>query len=327
MNLALKMSNDLIGQVLITGASGFIGRRLLKVGDRFLTRKADDASNSIVGDLLDPDSLSSACRDIDTVFHCAGYAHALALTSADTEAHWRINFEGTRNLINAAAQSGVKRFVFLSTVKAMADPGNQCINEDWPGMPATPYGKAKREAEKIVLEVGTRHGMHVVNLRLAMVYGRGGRGNLERMAQGIRAGWFPPLPETGSKRSLVHVDDVIAAVRLVAMHPAANGRTYIVADPELYSSRQIYDAIRIVLGIKAAHWHIPGWILQSGGWIGDILCEFVKRPLPLNSEVVSRLLKSECYSAERIQMELGWKARINLIEGLREVLLDTAPPN
>ncbi|MCZ7655575.1 MAG: NAD-dependent epimerase/dehydratase family protein [Rhodocyclaceae bacterium] len=90
--------------------------------------------------------------------------------------------------------------------------------------------------------------MHVVNLRLAMVYGHGGRGNLERMARGIRAGWFPPLPDSGNRRSLVHVEDVVAAMGMVAQAPAANGRTYIVADPKAYSGREIYDAIRRGLG-------------------------------------------------------------------------------
>lgn len=87
----------------------------------------------------------------------------------------------------------------------MAEPGDACADKDWPGEPATPYGRAKRAAEDAVLEAGAKYGMHVVNLWLAMVYGHGGRGNLERMARGIRAGWFPPLPETGNRRSLVHM--------------------------------------------------------------------------------------------------------------------------
>lgn len=303
---------------LTTGATGFIGARLLQPGDRALVRIAGNIQNAVIGDLLDPASLAVACAGIDTVFHCAGYAHAFV--SSDPDAHWRINFEGTRNLVSAAGKAGVKRFVFLSSVKAMAEPGDKCVDEDWPGEPVTPYGKAKRAAEDAVLEAGIRYGMHVVNLRLAMVYGHGGRGNLERMAQGIRAGWFPPLPEMGNRRSLVHVDDVVAALRLVAEAPAANGRTYIVADPHAYSGREIYDAIRAVSPAPTLRWSVPAGVLRAGGKLGDALGSVLRRPLPLSSEVVERLLGSACYSPARIERELGWRARVGLAEGLQEML-------
>lgn len=311
------------GKTLVTGASGFIGRRLLRPGDRALARTASNYPDSVVGDLLDPASLVAACAGVDYIFHCAGYAHAFA--SSDPDAHWRINCEGTRNLLSAAGAAGVRRFIFLSSVKAMAEPGDECVDEDWPGEPATPYGKAKRAAELAVLEAGAKFGMHVINLRLAMVYGHGGRGNLERMARGIRAGWFPPLPETGNRRSLVHVDDVVSALRLVAEAPAANGRTYIVADSRPYSGREIYDAIRgAILPAPTLRWSVPAGLLRAGGVLGDALGTVLRRPLPMNSEVVSRLLDSACYSTVRIERELGWKSQVGLEAGLREMLASNA---
>lgn len=332
--------------ILVTGATGFIGRRLLQPCDRALVRSAGGLPDAVIGDLLDPASLAAACNGIGTVFHCAGYAHAF--TSSDPDAHWHINFEGTRNLVSAAGAAGVRRFVFLSSVKAMAEPGigstpktslrsvlpsrgeetlgaarhvsSECVDEDWPGEPATPYGKAKRAAEDTVLEAGAKYGMHVVNLRLAMVYGRGGRGNLERMARGLRAGWFPRLPETGNRRSLVHVDDVVDVMRLVAGRPEANGRTYIVADTQAYSGREICDAICAVLPTPTLRWSAPAGLLRAGGVVGDMLGAVLSRPLPLNSEVVDRLLGSACYSPARIERELGWRARVGLVEGVREML-------
>lgn len=307
------------GTALVTGASGFIGHRLLQPGDRALVRAADNMPNSVIGDLLDPASLVAACNGIDTVFHCAGYAHAFS--SSDPDAHWRINFEGTRNLLQAAGAAGVKRFVFLSSVKAMAEPGDECVDEDWPGEPVTHYGRAKRAAEDLVLEAGAKFGMHVVNLRLAMVYGRGGRGNLERMARGIQSGWFPPLPETGNRRSLVHVNDVVAAMRLVADVAAANGRTYIVAGPRAYSGREIYDAIRAAISpAPTLRWSVPPRLLRAGGVVGDAFGVLLRRSLPLSSEAVSRLLDSACYSPARIERELGWRAQVGLAEGVREML-------
>ncbi|MDP2170202.1 MAG: NAD-dependent epimerase/dehydratase family protein [Rhodocyclaceae bacterium] len=309
---------------LITGATGFIGRRLRQADDRALVRSGGAVKGAVIGDLLNKVSLGSACDGVACIFHCAGYAHAFS--SFNPELHWCINFEGTRNLLDAAGEAGVKRFVFLSSVKAMAEPGDACADEDWSGEPLTPYGKAKRAAEDAVLEAGAKYGMHVVNLRLVMVYGRGGRGNLERMAQGIKAGWFPPLPEAGNRRSLVHVDDVVAVMRLVAEKTEANGRTYIVADPKPYSGRGIYDAIRIVLAQGADPpaptfpWRVPAGLLQAGGAVGDLLGALLRRQLPLNSEVVDRLLGSAWYSPARIESELGWRAQIGLSEGLREML-------
>lgn len=295
--------------VLITGATGFIGRRLLRAGDRALARDEAAIPGAVRGDLLNPASLRAACESVERVFHCAGYAHAFH--SSDPDVHWRVNFEGTRNLVKAAGQAGVRRFVFLSSVKAMAEPGDECIDEASPGEPATPYGKSKRAAEDAVLEAGAKYGMHVVNLRLAMVYGRGGSGNLERMANGIRRGWFPPLPDTGNKRSLVHVQDVVEVMRLVAEKPEANGRTYIIADQKAYSGREIYDAIRSTLGLPPVRWCVPAAAFQAIGKLNSRL-----------AEVVERLLGSACYSPALIERELGWRARIGLIDGLREMLAD-----
>ncbi len=292
---------------LVTGATGFIGSRLLQPDELALVRRPSGLAREVLGDLLDPHSLLAACRGIDTVFHCAGHAHAFA--SSDPAAHWRINFEGTRNLVNAAGAAGVKRCVFLSSVKAMAEPGGECVDEDWPGEPATPYGQAKRAAEAAVLEAGAKYGMHVVNLRLAMVYGRGGRGNLERLARAIRTGWFPPLPETGNRRSLVHVDDVVAALRVAAAHPGASGRTYIVAESRAYSGREIVDTIRAILRKPALRWGVPASVMRAAG-----------RLHPRLDEIVDRLIGSACYSPARIERELGWQARVGLMEGMQETL-------
>jgi UDP-glucose 4-epimerase len=303
---------------LVVGASGFIGRRLLTQGDRAMVRQSSGYKNEIIGDLLATETLYKACDGVDTVFHCAGYAHAFS--SADPDIHWRVNYLGTRNLIQAAGEAGVRRFVFLSSVKAMGDPGNECASEDCRFAPDTVYGKAKRAAEDVVLECGEKYGIHVVNLRLAMVYGRGGRGNLERMAHWIRAGWFPPIPETGNKRSLVHIDDVISAIRLVSERREARGQTYIVANSQAWSGAQIYDTIRSEQSMPPAAWRIPAEVLRSGGVIGDVLGATLGLSLPLNREVVSRLLGSAWYSPQKIETDLGWRAVINFKQGVREML-------
>ncbi|HZV62085.1 MAG TPA: NAD-dependent epimerase/dehydratase family protein [Methylophilaceae bacterium] len=305
-------------QTLVTGATGFIGRRLLQPMDRALVRRKSNLTNEVIGDLLDPRTLKAACKDIDTVFHCAGYSQASQ--SSDPDIHWGVNYEGTKNLLDAAIEERVSQFIYLSSVKAMAEPGDQCVQEGWPGEPATEYGKAKRSAERLVLEAGKKHGMRVTVLRLAMVYGRGGRGNMEKMGRWVEKGLFPPLPETGNKRSIVHVEDVIDAVHLVASKPEANGRTYIIADARAYSGREIYDAIREQLGKKVCTWSVPSFALKLGGVAGDFIETLAHSSLPLNSEVIDRLLRSSCYSPALIEEELGWRANIGLDAGLQEML-------
>ena len=311
---------------LISGGHGFIGSRLVKslMSDlgacRCIVRKSSSEAGATIADLADSLSLAEACIGVDRVFHCAGYAHAFAALSGDDVAqHWEINFEGTRNLVEAAGKAGVKRFVFLSSVKAMAEPGNVLADEDWPGEPATAYGLAKRAAEMAVHEAGQRYGMHVVNLRLAMVYGFGGRGNLERMGRLVRRGLFPPLPETGNHRSLVHVDDVVDAMRLVADDDRTNGRTYIVAAHEAPSGRQLYDALRDALGMPRCAWAVPESVLKLAAGIGDGLKVVTRRRMPLDSEALDRLLGSAWYSPARIEQELSWRAKVSLVDGLREM--------
>ena len=312
---------------LILGATGFIGSRLLQALHRLqkpclcATRGQQLPDNQLRSAALeDPQSLATACQGIETVFHCAGYAHAFAaLSESDADKHWQVNFEGTRNLVDAAGQAGVQRFIFLSSVKAMAEPGNTCADEDFPGEPVTAYGRSKRAAEEAVLTAGKHYGMHVVNLRLAMVYGHGGHGNLERMARMVRKGLFPPLPETGNHRSLVHVDDVVAAMLLTARDDRANGHTYIITGPDAPSGRQLYDGLRQALVLSARHWSVPALLLRSAAACGDRLELVLRRRLPLDSESLERLLGSAWYSGARITRELGWQPRITLQEGLREM--------
>ena len=180
--------------VLITGGTGFIGRRLVatlrECGARLrvLARPASvlppDWNNIevVLGDLADSARLAQACSGTNTVFHVAGFAHADADGGADFAArHWAVNFEGSVRLFVAAANAGVERFVFLSTVKAVGDPEAHCVDEFWNLPPQTPYGCAKRAAEEQLTTLGRARGFHTVNLRPALVYGPGMKANLARL--------------------------------------------------------------------------------------------------------------------------------------------------
>jgi nucleoside-diphosphate-sugar epimerase len=217
---------------------------------------------------------------------------------------------------------GVSRFVHLSSVKASDVSHDGSSNNSLTRSGFSPYGLSKLAAETEVLNVGQTAAMHVVNLRLAMVYGRGGKGNLERMARGIKRGWFPPLPETNNLRSVVHVNDVISAIYASAANPRANCKTYVVSDSTFYSTKEIYDTIRHQLKLPRQSFSVPISLLRACGVIGDQIQSCLKSGFPINSEVLAKLLNTECYSAEPIKQELGWSASINLTEGIREMLDD-----
>lgn len=323
------MQNVDCGRVLVTGAGGFIGARLVEALRRDgiavspMFRAPVSVDGALRANLLDRASLDSACVGIDTVIHCAGYAHAHDVDEGTAQQrHHQVNYVGTCNLLDAAARAGVARFIYLSSVKAMGAPGPQCVDELWPAPPDTPYGRSKRDAEQAVLAAGRDSGMRVCNLRLAMVYGRDSRGNLERMARGIARGWFPPLPETGGRRSLIHIEDVVSAVRCVMTDARAAGMTYIVADAQAWSGAEIYDALRAASGRARVTWRVPVPVLASAGKLGDMLGRLLRRKLPLDSSTVTRLIGAECYSPAAISRDLGWQARVTLAQGARELFGD-----
>jgi len=186
--------------VLVTGATGFIGRRLCAVlkqhGShvRALGRgERDGLWNRFIRADLAQGVPADALHDVDTVFHLAGKAHALSETSQDEAEYFRINTEGTRRLLEVAGEAGVRRFVFFSSVKAMGEGGDACLDESAACCPETPYGKSKLAAEHLVLNGG--YVPEPVVLRLSMVYGPTRKGNLPRMIEAVARGRFLPLPE------------------------------------------------------------------------------------------------------------------------------------
>ena len=330
------MSDEFDGKdVLITGATGYIGRHLVNtlrqqnvklcalVRDLARIRQMwpEGAVEGRYGDFAKPETLSNTCSGVGTVFHLASYAQNEGKSDSECEErHWSITVTGTRALLAEAARKGVKRFIFLSTVKVMGEGGTTCLDESGLAAPKSSYGRAKLAAERLVLEAGEKHGMHVCNLRLPMVYGLDNRGNLARMIASIDNGWFPPLPKMDNKRSMVHVSDVIQALLLAAENPMARNKTYIVTDGQVYSTRHIYTLVCQALEKTASRWTIPVAVLLLGARLGDIIGRVIRRHMPLNSEVLEKLLGSAWYSSEKIRHELGYRARHTLETGLTEMV-------
>jgi len=314
-------------RVAVTGASGFIGHRLcsaLKARRAHVLAlgrsEAEGPWDAFIQADLVQDIPAGALNGVDTVFHLAGRAHALSETPQDENEYFRVNVEGTRRLLEASKEAGVRRFVFFSSVKAMGEGtgSDKPVDEKGPCEPQTPYGKSKLAAERLVLSGG--YVPEPVVLRLSMVYGPTHKGNLPRMIAAISKGLFPPLPETGNRRSMVHVDDVVASAILAAESPAAVGQTYIVTDGRAYSTRQMYEWICEVLGKGVPAGHIPMPVLKGLARIGDGIGRIRGRRFMFDSDALEKLTGSAWYSSVKLEREQGFLPSRHLRQSLPEII-------
>lgn len=319
-------------KALVTGAGGFIGRhlveRLLHDGHavRALVREAGrpgewPANVEVVsGDAREPQAMKAAAAGCETIFHLAGKAHALTEVQGEEEAYRAVNTDGTRYVLEGAAAGGARRFVLFSSVKAMGEGGDRCLDETFDGPPETPYGRSKLEAERLVWEIGRRAGLHVACLRFPLVYGPGNKGNMYKMIAAIDRGMFPPLPEPGNCRSMVHVVDVVRAALLAADQAPANGQCYIVTDGRGYSTRELYELICWALGKRIPGWQVPLWVLKALGQGGDAIGRIRGKRFVFDSDALEKLIGSAWYSSERIARELGYRPSISFENALPELI-------
>ena len=313
---------------LVTGASGFVGyglcQRLMADGYwvRALVRRPASGPwhDCVTAELGEGDLPTRLCEDVDGVFHLAGIAHVRSVAGAPDALYRRVNVDGTRALVVASVAAGVRRFVYFSSVKAVADPGEHCVDETWDGRPCDSYGRSKRDAEELLLGATATSAMQACVLRPALVYGPGVKGNLKRMIQSVAAGRFPSLPEFGNRRSMVSRGDLLAAAWLAMTQPQADGRIYIVADGIDYSTRALYEAILTALDQHPPGWTMPMPVLSLGARLGDLYSRMTHRPAPICSAALERLRGSACYRADRLRSELGWEPRDSFYDALGEML-------
>ena len=304
--------------VIVTGAAGFIGRRLceaLRARGRVtaVVRSAQTSGpwdDAIIADLSRDDIPPREFEGADVVFHLAGRAHAVAERASDVALYRSVNVEGTRRVLAATRAAGVRRVVFASSVKAMGEDGDT-------GAPQSAYGVSKRDAEDAVWAVGIPES---VVLRLSLVYGPGVEGNLGGMLRAVKSGRFPPPPRVHNRRAMVHVDDVVRVAMAAADAPAAPGQTYVIGDGVAYSTRAIYDSMRRALGMKAPSWALPAPCWRALGYAGDALGALARRRAPFDSEAYRKLFGSAWYQPSEIQPTLGVGCSLTLDDALPKMV-------
>ncbi len=312
--------------VLVTGAAGFIGHYLCaalqsqNVSVRALLHSDLQGSwdEQVVQDLTATAWAVNPCEGVSTVFHLAGKAHALADCSEEASEYHAVNVLGTQRLLEMAQAAGVERFIYLSSVKAAGECVNELGDEAITSLPNTVYGRSKKAAEELVLTGG--YIPHVVVVRPCLVYGAGQKGNLLKMIRAISKGYFPPLPEFGNRRSMVHVDDLVRAVLLVSARAEANGECYIVSDGEAYSTRLIADWIYLALDKKPFPVAIPLTILRLLAKVGDIIGCCVGQRFVFDSDALAKLSGSSVFSSKKIKNELGFLPQKTVGSTMREMV-------
>jgi nucleoside-diphosphate-sugar epimerase len=304
---------------LVTGANGFVGSALCARlrSDFTPVRGAVRTSNSqaagvqdipICSVALDTD-WTSALKNVGYVVHLAARVHIMNDTNTDPLAEFRrVNVEGTVNLARQAATAGVKRFIFLSSVKVNGEftqPNSPFTAADTPS-PMDPYGVSKYEAEQALREIAAETGMEVVIIRPPLVYGPGVKANFESMMRWLARG--VPLPLAGvteNRRSLVALDNLVHLIFTCLRHPAAANQTFLVSDGEDLSTAALLRRMGEAQGSPARLFYAPVSVLELGAAILG------------KHSIYHRLCGSLQVDIRKTRDLLGWSPKVTVDEGLR----------
>ena len=243
---------------------------------------------------------------VTTVIHLAARTHVLHETEADSlSAYRRINVTATENLAHACAKAGVKRLVFLSSIKVNGESTtSQPFRATDTPQPQDAYGISKCEAEQALFRIASETGLEITVIRPPLVYGPGVKGNFRRLLGIAHRGWPLPLASVHNRRSFVYVENLADAIAACATHPAAAGKTFLVSDGTELSTPQLIRELASRLGARAPLWPCPAWLLQGAATAVGRGAE------------AARLLGSLQVDSTGIRSELGWVPPFSAAQGL-----------
>ncbi|MBD1399109.1 UDP-glucose 4-epimerase family protein [Pelovirga terrestris] len=303
-----------MSNILITGATGFVGRglcsRLLVEGRnlRCAVRQASSIANSVaIGDIGPDTHWDEALKGIDTVVHLAARVHVMKDNSSDPLAGFRcVNVDATLNLARQATVTGVKRFIFLSTVKVNGEKttSDHPYTEQDAHQPQDPYGISKQEAEDGLLRLAEETGLEVVIIRPPLVYGPGVKGNFQSMMRWIGKGIPLPLGAIHNQRSLVALDNLVDVIISCIDHPAAAGQTFLVADGEDLSTTDLLRRVGQAMGKPARLIPVPMSVLKLGARLLG------------KQTMAQRLCGNLQVDISKAREVLGWTPPVSVDEGL-----------
>ncbi|MBB1074332.1 NAD-dependent epimerase/dehydratase family protein [Rhodoferax sp. 4810] len=298
-----------MSHIFITGAAGFVGQRLCQLLDsrgfqvtaavrHAGTAPPSAAAECVLGDLTRQPPLIPALRSVDAVVHLAGRAHQVSRPSSDEQARFTAaNCTVTRHLAQQAAAAGVKRFIFVSTIKVLGEQTNARppFNDDDHADPVGAYACSKWAAELALRQVATATGMERVILRPPLLYGAGAKANLRRLANWIQRGYPLPFAAVDNRRNLLSVNNFCDLIATCLTHPAAAGECFVVADHPPLSTPDLIRALAAALNCPARLWAVPIPLLRGLGYLSGQTAQ------------IRRLCESLEVDGSRVQRQLDWQ--------------------
>lgn len=316
-------------KVFVTGAPGWLGTTLVKrLTDanrevRCLVLKEIDpkplrefgVTDIVLGDVRDKESLKGVAEGIHTVVHCAGVIHPPKVKDFD-----EINHQGTRNVLNEAVQSGVKKFVQISSNSAQGFNVDRetLMVETGTCKPESPYGRSKRAAEIAVMEHHGKNGMQSVILRPCMYFGPGMSQRMVRLINMVKGGHPPIFGDGLHLRSLTYVPALVDAILLAEEKDVANGETFWIADKETYSTIKIYQALAEILGVKIKPRYFPA-IMGKMCEIVDVMSSGLGMYLE-DFHIAGETIRNVGCDPQKSIDVLGMKPNIGVVKGYRKAL-------
>ena len=312
---------------LITGGTGFVGQALTRQAMaqgrdvRLALRRPVErcvAPTQLVGHIDGQTDWQAALDGVDTVLHLAARVHVMNETATDPLTEFRsTNTAGTLNLARQAAASGVRRFVFLSSIKVNGEcttPGHP-FTADQPPRPRDPYAKSKWEAEQGLRQLARETGLEVVVIRPPLIYGPGVRANFAALLKAVKNGWPLPLGSvTSNRRSLVALDNLVDLLLTCAESHAAAHQTLLVSDGEDLSTTELLRRMAAALDTTPRLLPLPPNVLRLGA-------AFLGR-----QSMSQRLLDSLQIDITSTRQTLGWRPPITVDEGLRRAVAGLLNP-
>ena len=295
-------------KIIITGANGFIGRSL---STRLSAINHFSIFTPETFKFKDVIELNENLRNIDTIIHLAARVHIMRDTDTDPLAAFRkTNTEQTLEFAHKAAEVGIKRFIFISSIKVngeMSSLNKPFTTSDIPN-PIDPYGISKMEAELGLHELAMQTGMEVVIIRPPLVYGPGVKANFAALIRAVQRGIPLPLGSIQNQRSLVSLDNLIDLITVCITHPKAANQTFLVSDGHDLSTPDLIRGIADAAGVPARLFPMPTWALQmSGNLLGK-------------GDAVQRLSGNLQVDISKARDLLGWTPPLSVEEGLKRAV-------